>query len=200
MKRLPCGRDGVLVEMDSLEQVQRLYAELRRRRPKGVIDIVPAARTVLLVGPGAARVANELPRRKLPETSAIAGAVVEIPVIYDGEDLVEVAQLAGLSVPEIVELHTGTELRVAFCGFVPGFAYLSGLPKALHVPRRDAPRTKVPAGSVALAGEFTGVYPRATPGGWRLIGRTGMPVWDAQRDPPALLAPGMRVRFVATKP
>ena len=200
MKLLPAGRDGLLVELDSLAQVQRLYAELRRRTPRGIVDIVPAARTVLLVGPGTGRVAKELTRWQLPEISDKAGALVEIPVIYDGEDLGEVSQITGLPVDGIVKLHSGTELRAAFCGFVPGFAYLGGLPGALQVPRRDTPRTQVPAGSVALAGEFTGVYPRATPGGWRLIGRTELPMWDARRDPPSLLAPGMRVRFVAVKP
>jgi len=116
-------------------------------------------------------------------------------VTYDGPDLDDVAVLTKLSVEQIVALHTGRELTVAFCGFAPGFAYLSGLPKDLQVSRRDEPRTRVPAGSVGLAGDRTGVYPRESPGGWQLIGRTDVVLWDLERDPPALLRPGLRVRF-----
>jgi KipI family sensor histidine kinase inhibitor len=121
---------------------------------------------------------------------------VEIPVTYDGEDLGEVAALTGLSEAEVVARHQGASYRVAFCGFSPGFAYLTGLPRELHVPRRETPRTVVPAGSVAVAGDYASVYPRASPGGWRLLGRTDVPLWDLDRDPPALLRPGTRVRFV----
>jgi KipI family sensor histidine kinase inhibitor len=107
-----------------------------------------------------------------------------------------VGWLTGLGVDEVVEAHTGTEWRVAFGGFAPGFAYLVGGDERLRVPRRDTPRTKVPAGAVGLAGEFSGVYPRASPGGWQLIGRTDLPMWDLDRDPPALLSAGATVRFV----
>lgn len=120
-----------------------------------------------------------------------------IPVTYDGPDLVEVARLTGLTVDEVVAAHTGTPWRVAFGGFAPGFAYLVGGDPRLQVPRRETPRTSVPAGSVGLAGEFSGVYPRASPGGWQLIGRTDAVMWDVDRDPPALLAPGATVRFEA---
>ena len=120
-----------------------------------------------------------------------------IDVVYDGSDLTEVAELLRMDVDEVVEAHTGTPWRVGFGGFAPGFAYLvSGDPR-LAVPRRREPRTRVPAGSVALAGEFSGIYPRDSPGGWQLIGRTDAPLWDLDRTRPALLTPGMRVRFRA---
>jgi KipI family sensor histidine kinase inhibitor len=120
---------------------------------------------------------------------------VEIPVTYDGPDLAEVARLTGLPADEVVRRHAAAEYVVAFSGFAPGFGYLTGLPAELRVPRRDSPRTAVPAGSVAVAGEFTGVYPRRSPGGWQLLGRTDAVLWDPERDPPALLVPGTRVRF-----
>ena len=125
--------------------------------------------------------------------------LVEVPTVYDGADLAEVAELWGVSAEAAVRIHTGPEYRVAFCGFAPGFAYLTGLPARYEVPRRATPRTSVPAGSVALAGPYTGVYPRSSPGGWQLLGRTDLPLWDAARDPAALLAPGVRVRFTAAR-
>ncbi|WP_405638562.1 allophanate hydrolase subunit 1 [Streptomyces sp. NBC_01178] len=123
---------------------------------------------------------------------------VEIPVVYDGPDLDEVAELWGVGAAEVGALHSRTAFRVAFCGFAPGFGYLAGLPERLHVPRRATPRTRVPAGAVALAGPYTGVYPRPSPGGWQLIGRMPDPgpLWDPGREPAALLAPGTPVRFV----
>lgn len=123
---------------------------------------------------------------------------VEIPVRYggpDGPDLDEIAERAALRPADVVELHAGTTYRVYLLGFVPGFAYLGTVPAAIAAPRRPTPRTRVPAGSVAIAGEQTGVYPFETPGGWNLIGRTDAVLWDPRREPPALLAPGMRVRF-----
>lgn len=192
------GADGLLVELDSLEQVQQLYAELRRRQPRGLAEMVPAARSVLLTGEGLDELARQMPAWTLAPVAAAASRLIEIPVIYDGPDLAEVAALSGLSENEVIRLHGSVELRAAFCGFAPGFAYLAGLPAQLQVPRRKTPRTQVPAGAVALAGDFSGVYPRASPGGWQLIGRTGLRLWDAQNNPPALLTPGTRVRFVAT--
>jgi KipI family sensor histidine kinase inhibitor len=124
------------------------------------------------------------------------GEPVEVPVTYDGEDLADVATALGCDVAEVVRRHTAEQWTVAFCGFAPGFGYLSGASGAWDVPRRPSPRTRVPAGSVALAGEFSGVYPRESPGGWQLIGRTELAVFDLQRDPPALLLPGTPVRFV----
>ena len=196
MKLRRAGPEGLLVELASLDEVLRLAAELRRRAPAGVSEIVPAARTVLLMGTGLDALAAQLPGWELPPVVAQAQAPIEIPVTYDGADLGEVMALTGVARDELIELHGGTVLTAAFCGFAPGFAYLTGLPARLHVARRATPRTRVEAGAVGLAGEFTGVYPRASPGGWQVIGHTRLALWDAARDPPALLAPGARVRFV----
>lgn len=121
---------------------------------------------------------------------------MELETIYDGNDLSDVARICNMSTAELIEAHTGITFISAFCGFSPGFAYLAGLPEKLQVPRRDNPRTSVPAGSVALAGEFSAVYPRSSPGGWQIIGRTEAPLWDPSRTPATLLQPGTRVRFV----
>jgi KipI family sensor histidine kinase inhibitor len=121
--------------------------------------------------------------------------VVELPVVFDGADLADVAELTRRSLADVVGALTTAELTVAFCGFAPGFGYLTGLPADLHVPRRTTPRTRVPAGSVGLAGPFAGVYPQASPGGWQLVGRTDAVLFDVDRDPPALLSPGTVVRF-----
>lgn len=200
MKCLPVGRDGVLVEVQDQTDVMRLYAEIRRRNPAGVIEVVPAARTVLITGPGAARLADELRRWTFAAAAGVEAGEVEVPVIYDGADLQAVADATGLRIAQVIAEHSQAEYRAAFCGFAPGFAYLTGLPLALHLPRRDVPRTQVPAGSVAIAGAYSGVYPRALPGGWHLLGRTGLPLWDVARKPPALLTPGTRVRFVIANP
>jgi len=194
------GERGLLVEVEDLEMVHRLHAALRGLDPPGVVELVPAYRTVLIVAdPGQAEalddLAARLPGLELPPAEAVAGETVEIPVRYDGEDLPEVAGLTGLEPDEVVRRHTAPEYTVAFLGFSPGFPYLVGLDPALEVPRRDTPRTSIPAGSVGLAGNQTGIYPTATPGGWQLIGRTEVTLFDPARDPPALLAPGTRLRF-----
>jgi KipI family sensor histidine kinase inhibitor len=165
-----------------------------------VVELVPGYRTVLVVAdPARAGVLDELaaalPDLELPPADEVAGEPVEIPVSYDGEDLPEVASLTGLEAEEVVRRHTAPEYTVAFLGFSPGFPYLVGLDPALEVPRRDTPRTSIPAGSVGLAGSQTGIYPTASPGGWQLIGRTEVTLFDPERDPPALLAPGSRLRF-----
>jgi KipI family sensor histidine kinase inhibitor len=200
MKLRPAGERGLLVEVEELETVHRLHAALRDLDPPGVVELVPGYRTLLVVAaPDRAGALDELaaalPGLELPPAEAVAGEPVEIPVSYDGEDLPEVASLTGLEVDEIVRRHTAPEYTVAFLGFSPGFPYLVGLDPALEVPRRDTPRTSIPAGSVGLAGGQTGIYPTASPGGWRLIGRTDVPLFDPGRDPPALLAPGGRLRF-----
>jgi KipI family sensor histidine kinase inhibitor len=200
MRVLPVGEDALLVEVSSDDEAQALHAELLRRRAEGSLsarEIVPAARTVLLDGLDApARLAAELTAAHLPSAPPRAREVVEIPVRYDGPDLADVAARWGVPEEEVARIHGDTEFRVAFCGFAPGFGYLTGLPPRYDVPRRDTPRTAVPAGSVALAGPYTGVYPRSSPGGWQLIGTTDAVLWDHARVPAALLSPGTRVRFV----
>jgi KipI family sensor histidine kinase inhibitor len=180
--------------------VLALYRELARDVDPGVVDLVPAARTLLVrfdpVVTTAEAVRRWVADVRYDADAAPAGDTVEIPVVYDGEDLEEVGELTGLGVRGVVEAHTGQEWTVAFGGFAPGFGYLVGTDDRLHVPRRSTPRTKVPAGAVGLAGEFAGVYPRESPGGWQLLGHTSRKMWDLDRDPPALLVPGARVRFV----
>ncbi|MFI6455171.1 allophanate hydrolase subunit 1 [Streptosporangium amethystogenes] len=198
------GEWSLLVETGSLEISHRLDALLRADRPAGVVEIVPGPAAVLVTAPGAdlTRLRDRL--LHLLETGSTIGAgstaptpAVTIPVVYDGADLGEVAALSGLSPEEVVERHTGRELVVGWLGFAPGFAYLTGLDPALRVPRLDTPRTSVPTGSVAVAGPYSAVYPSASPGGWRLLGHSTTAVWDVTADPPALLTPGTRVRFLA---
>jgi KipI family sensor histidine kinase inhibitor len=201
MRLLPSGSTALLVELDGLDDVLALYAALADAPPAGVLDVVPAARTVLLVTDPArttlAAVADAV-RATVPRRGDRQhGETVELPVHYDGADLADAAQLLGMSSDELVARHTGAAWTVAFCGFAPGFGYLVQPGGAWDVPRRSTPRTKVPPGSVALAGEFSGVYPRESPGGWQLIGRTDVAVFDLAREPAALLSPGTSVRFVA---
>ncbi|MCF3122406.1 allophanate hydrolase subunit 1 [Streptomyces arenae] len=200
MRALPVGERALLVELADGAEAQALHAELLRRRATGALrvrEIVPAARTVLLDGlDEPARVGAELPGWRIPPLPARAETVLEIPVRYDGPDLADVAAHWGVPVSEVARIHSAAEFRVAFCGFAPGFGYLTGLPQRYEVPRRATPRTAVPEGSVALAGPYTGVYPRTSPGGWQLIGSTDAVLWDHARVPAALLSPGVRVRFV----
>ncbi len=204
LRVLPVGDDALLVEVESGEQAEALHAELLRRRAAGLLrarEIVPAARTVLLDGladPG--RVASELAVADVPAAPPREHEIVEIPTRYDGPDLSEVAAHWGVREQDVARIHAAAEFRVAFCGFAPGFGYLTGLPARYDVPRRATPRTAVPAGSVALAGPYTGVYPRSSPGGWQLIGRTDAVLFDPAREPAALLSPGTRVRFVPAGP
>jgi len=203
MRALPVGDHALLVEVSSGDEAQALHAELLRRRADGslsVTEIVPAARTVLLDGlDDPVRLAARLASWEIPALPARAEQAIEIPVRYDGPDLADVAALWGVPAHEVPEIHSAAQFRVAFCGFAPGFGYLTGLPSEYDVPRRATPRTTVPAGSVALAGPYTGVYPRSSPGGWQLIGTTDAVLWDHARVPAALLAPGTRVRFVPTR-
>lgn len=208
VRLLPMGEAAWLVETDDLEAVLALHAALTPLAQAGsgvwadVDDLVPAARTVLVVArptTDLGLLADEIraaAHRAGRGSTALATTVVEIPVHYDGPDLDDVATDTGLSREEVVAAHTGTPWRVAFGGFAPGFAYLVGGDPRLAVARRAEPRTRVPAGAVGLAGEFSGVYPRESPGGWQLIGTTEVVLWDADREPPALLGPGTTVRFV----
>jgi len=197
MKTIRVGPASLLVEVEDAATASALYAEARRRDVDAT-DIVPAARTVLFDGvPDVSALVDQVESWDLEHVEPAPGDVVEVPTTYDGEDLDEVARLWGMSPEQVVETHTSTEFVVAFCGFSPGFAYCTGLPEELSVPRLDSPRTKVPAGSVGLAGEFTGIYPTASPGGWQLIGRTDLALWDEDAEEPATLPPGTRLRFVA---
>jgi KipI family sensor histidine kinase inhibitor len=202
------GDQALLLEFDSTAEVLAWTEALNEAGLPGVLDIVPASRTVLikLAGPryqaptrqrlGKLRMTAEI---RSHATAPFDGrADIEIDVVYDGADLDEVARLTGMTPDQVVAAHTGTLWRVGFGGFAPGFAYLVGGDERLNVPRQSEPRTRVPAGSVALAGEFSGVYPRESPWGWQLIGRVAentAELWDVDRDPPALLRPGMWVQF-----
>lgn len=210
MRVVPYGDRDLLVEVADVDEAV-VCTRLLRDDPRAVallVDVVPGARTVLLrarAGVGQADLAALVPSYGAVVAALGAGAdgavgaseaaEVVVPVVYDGPDLAEVAALTGLSTAEVVAAHTGTTWRAAFTGFAPGFAYLAGGDPRLQVPRRSAPRARVTAGAVGLAAGFCGVYPRASPGGWQLIGRTGAPLWDLERDPPALLRPGVAVRF-----
>ncbi|WP_345605819.1 5-oxoprolinase subunit B family protein [Pseudonocardia adelaidensis] len=199
MRLLPCGDSGLLVEVDGLPEVLALADAVRAAPPVGVLDVVSAARTVLLcIEPGTDL--TEVRRAVLgldiePGAAPPEGERVEIEVVYDGPDLDEVGELTGLGADGVVEAHTGTPWRAAFGGFAPGFAYLVGGDPRLEVARRRESRTSVPAGAVGLAGEFSGVYPRSSPGGWQLIGHTDAELWNIDRG--ALLTPGCTVVFKA---
>lgn len=206
---VPFGPDALLVELDPGGRAGRIAAGLARpdgpARPAAVRDVVPGARTLLVSWRGgpAERAGVVAWLHDVLDRAAGAyeepAALVELPVCYDGADLDDVARQVGRSVDEVVARHAGARYEVAFGGFVPGFAYLVGLDPLLRLPRLAEPRTRAPAGSVAVADEYTGVYPAASPGGWRLLGRTGTVLVDPEADPPALLTPGAAVRFVPVR-
>lgn len=223
LRLLPVGDTALLAELPGLPDVLALQACLDADRLRGrvpwVEDLVPAERTVLIrfdprqVGVDAVsgwvrQAASTGPSVVTSAETEVAGAEVDVEgaadgparvrvvVRYDGDDLDDVGRLTGLGATGVIAAHTGTDWTVAFTGFAPGFGYLVGGDPRLRVPRLPVSRVRVPAGAVALAGDYSGVYPRASPGGWRLIGRTDTPMWDPDRDPPALLRPGVRVRFV----
>ncbi len=207
----PAGPCGLLADVGDAAGAQALYRWLERRRADGglpdVEELVPGARSVLVLAAATATgrttlrgLARLLPTWSAPPPVSDDAPLTMLPVRYDGPDLATLAEHAGLGVAEVVALHAQAEYTVAFCGFAPGFAYLTGLPARLHAPRLATPRPRVPAGSVGVAGEFTGVYPRSSPGGWLLLGQTSAALWDADREPAALLAPGHRVRFEPASP
>jgi KipI family sensor histidine kinase inhibitor len=197
----------VLVEYpgQSEEEANRAAVSLSRRLAalpgRGLLDAIPAARTVLVVfdPAGFSRRRLEEIARRAPESGGGAARLFRIPAVYDGEDLSEVARAAGLAPEELARRHASAEYRVAFIGFSPGFPYLTGLPPELSAPRLPEPRPRVARGSIAIGGPYTGVYPSATPGGWRLIGRTSARLFEESAQPPSLLAPGDRVRFDAVR-
>lgn len=208
---LPYGERALLVELFDLNAVLVVDAAVRRSirdttASAGwaqVVDAVAGAETLLLTVAGFEAVsalrpllAELLAGLDLTAAPPPPQRVVQVPVRYDGPDLNEVARGCGLSETEVVERHTSGTWRVAFGGFAPGFAYLAGGDRGLTVPRRSEPRERVPTGAVGLAGAFSGVYPRPSPGGWQLIGSTDVTLWEAKRDPPALLQPGVSVQFV----
>lgn len=200
MRILPVGDSALLVELRDLDETLGLLAALATDPVRGVIEVVPAARTLLISFHShevtAGEIVDALLTREASTVSHDNSRLVEIPVEYRGEDLAEVAASLGITEAELVRRHTGSRYRVAFTGFAPGFAYLIGGHPSLDVPRRSMPRTRIPAGAVALAGTYSGVYPRESPGGWQLIGQTDVPMWDVGREPAALLQPGDQVQFV----
>ncbi|SEF00880.1 5-oxoprolinase subunit B family protein [Ruania alba] len=206
IRALPCGERAVLLEVEDLTAVHALTRSLHEARARGelsgVIDVVPATRTVLVTvsDPAALARVAALAQNTVSAGSTEAPAVqddeaVVIEVRYDGPDLEDVARLTGLSAAEVIARHTAATYTADFLGFAPGFAYLSGLDPSLHVSRLESPRPSVPAGAVAIAGDKSAVYPRSSPGGWRLLGHTDAVLFDHEADPPALLRAGTRVRF-----
>lgn len=193
MRLLPCGDRAVMLDCGSLEEATGWFAALTD------LDPVLGAQTVLLRGSAAELRGIVAARKPQPPPATADADDVVIAVNYDGPDLADVADLTGLSEDDVVAAHTTTAWTVGFGGFAPGFAYLTEGDPRLRVPRRATPRPSVPAGSVGLAGDFSGVYPRASPGGWQLIGHTDAELFDVDRSPPALLQPGMRVRFEARR-
>ncbi len=218
MRFLGVNNSAFLIELADLEETlalfDRLQQEIRREEKylqdqeklqsqesfQAIVEIIPAARTLLIKFDPSLSDENTLETKiaglKLEKGQQKSGKLVEIPVVYDGEDLDDVAALLKIDREEVIRRHVESHYQVAFCGFAPGFAYLTGGDPIFNVPRRASPRKSIPAGSVALAGKFGGVYPQPSPGGWQLIGRTNVKMFDLDRDPPSLLKPGDRVHFV----
>ncbi|WP_323000188.1 urea amidolyase family protein [Castellaniella sp.] len=213
LRCLPAGDGAVLAELGSLDEILALFQALGTW-PAGVDDVIPAARTLLVLFSPAVLPARDVAAwlRRVAEATetaagpsglgvnrgleAAAGRRVEIPVRYAGEDLEAVASLLGLTRAELIERHTGSDYLAAFAGFAPGFVYLAGGDPCFHgIPRHTVPRVRVPGGSVAVAGDFSAVYPSDSPGGWQLLGETPWRMWDMERAEPALVQPGFRVRF-----
>ena len=199
LRTLKVGLDSLLLGFGSGGETVEAFRSARAHRDAGLLDaieIVPAARTLLLSGVEVDRVLKDLEHWGEIDGEQQQPELIELPIRYDGPDLESVARLWDCTVEEAADFHASFEYSVDFCGFAPGFAYCSGLPAGYEVPRLARPRSAVPARSVGLAAGYTGVYPRASPGGWQLIGSVEVPVWHEGQDGPALLRPGCRVRFV----
>lgn len=204
----PLGDEALLVTFAPTiswevgELVRGAAARIRKLGRPEITDVVPSYTTLGVYYDGSfigyaavvALIAPLLTAGEAPEGGT--AAVVEIPVRYDGPDLLEVAERTRLTVAEVINRHSRRSYRAYACGFQPGFAYLGDLDEALVLPRRASPRLRVPAGSVAIAGMQTAVYPLQTPGGWHIIGSTSLRMFDATREPPALIRPGDVIRFV----
>ncbi|WP_185173687.1 urea amidolyase family protein [Rothia nasimurium] len=198
----PFGLLAAMVDCRTLENALHLHGHMQQHPAAGQTELVPAAQTVLVRFETTRQAADFLAAPSLPQASGDVrthGRTVTIPVVYDGQDLTDVATHLGMSEQAVIYAHTTGHWSVAFAGFAPGFFYLHRHDNVLDVPRRATPRTSVPAGSVGLAGDFSGIYPRTSPGGWQLIGRTDAPLWDLTQNPPALLEPGMQVQFEAVR-
>lgn len=205
MRFRSAGPGALLVEVGSLARVRALHARIEEERARGwapgLVDVIPAARTVLLDGVTDQRaLAREMRSWLVAPRPSGSGRVAEIACRYDGPDLADVAKQWGVAPECVPAIHAGLVHEVAFCGFAPGFPYIAGLGGGREVARRDEPRSSVPAGSVAVGDEYTGIYPRASPGGWQIIGRTDAVMWDPERDPAVLLQPGDQVRFIDVTP
>lgn len=199
MKIMPYGDRAVLAEFEDLESTIAAYASMEDSKPSGVLGLVPAARTVLVsVDPeriGLRALVDWINSLEVGTAAYADSKEVTIPIRYDGADLEEVAKILGRSTEALIDWHLKTDWVCAFIGFAPGFAYLAG--GGLSVPRLETSRPEVPRGSVALAGEFCGIYPRNSPGGWRIIGTTEAELWDGELETPALITPRTRVKFEA---
>lgn len=203
MHFLPVGPRTLLVQLDDLDETLALFDALQAAPIAGVTEIVPAAQTLMIrtdvgVAADGSLAAMIVARKPAPGTKPAERSTetVELPAVYDGEDLDDVARHMNLTTTEVITAHQDATWQVAFCGFAPGFAYMTCGDARFDLPRRPTPRTRLPAGSIALAGRFCGIYPKDSPGGWQLIGRTEVPMWDLTREPAALLRPGVRCRFV----
>ncbi|MDK2373855.1 urea amidolyase family protein [Serratia fonticola] len=204
MRFLAVNLGSFLVEFASLDDTLALFESLSNLSEHGIEEIIPAARTLLVrfhpEQTSMLQLARQISNRPLKQCNTRGHQLVTIPVQYNGEDLPFVAEEMGISTREVILRHQEATWRVAFTGFSPGFAYMVSDSGGWKIPRRSIPRTRIPASSVALAGEFSSIYPQASPGGWQLIGQTPLQMWDLARQQPALLLPGMQVQFVTDEP
>lgn len=197
----PCAwlvRFGERLSEETMTRALAVSRELEANPPVGLREFTMGYASVLLECDGATGVAEIVARLRELQPDSAAGKLVEIPVVYDGEDLAEVARRTGLDAGEVIARHSGREYRVWLLGFSPGFPYLGVLDESLRLPRRATPRARIAAGSVAIAGMQTGIYPGESAGGWHIIGRTPLRMFDPSRPEPFLLKPGDKVRFSAS--